>query len=422
MSLFIGKDNSNNCILHTTAGANDINSMKNSVLVNTMFHTSLPYVQQVYIEDVHTYRNAWFNGQDYSYNFSAMLSNTIIDYINQGYLFDVVLSTNNSGHSRTSLDFASSFDKSGPPLTVVDTYSTTTYRYGPNNNPWGWGSKSSTPSYTNRYVLLENANVGLTNYILYGGNYSAPYTLDSIDNNTATIIIYNFSIDGVLTHPSSVSEVKINKNEFLISSNLGTIDLGTFKPVRVVSSPDSTSFVPMSSNINIKPYSTVVTTPITWEINSSDSSNVFIRKTGNNGANEIIVGNGQNNLINYLFETINYSVSTNKNEVVVNLNKLIPSNSYLGIFNSGNFNNGYYTNASTFGNTILINNSHQSTLVKGWTYRSRNGVEIFGHYYLIVFIENNYLKIKAYSKNGVAQPMDTGTFTGTLKLFYFNNI
>lgn len=420
MSLFIGKDNSNNALLHTTSGVNDISSMKSSVLTNTMFHTSLPYVQQVYIEDVSTYRNAWFNGYDYSYNFSAILSNTIIDYINQGYLFDIVISTNNSSHKRTSLDFASRFTKSGPPLSTVETYSTTQYSYGPNNNPWSWGTKSPTPSYTNRYILLENANLLLTNYILYGLNYSTPYTLDSIDNNTATIIVYNFSINGVLTNPSSISEVKINKNEFLISSNLGTIDLATFKPIRVISAPDSTSFVPMSSDINIKPYYTGVSTPVTWEINSSDSSNVFIKKTGTNGVSELIVGNGQKNLINYLVETVTYLVSTNKNEIVVDLNKVIPSNAYLGIFNSGNFNNGYYTNAITKGSTILINNSHQSTLVKGWTYRSSNGVEIYGDYYLIVFIETNRLKIKAYSKNGAAQPMDTGTFTGTLKLLYFN--
>ena len=211
-----------------------------------------------------------------------------------------------------------------------------------------------------------------------------------------------------------------DKNEFLISSNLGTIDLATFKPIRVISAPDITSFVPMSSDINIKPYSTVVSTPVTWEINSSDSSNVFIKKTGTNGVSELIVGNGQKNLINYLVETVPYSVSTNKNEVVVDLNKVIPSTAYLGIFNNGNFNNRYYTNATTKGSTILINNSYQSTLVKGWTYRSSNGVEIYGDYYLIIFIDANRLKIKAYSKNGAAQPMDTGTFTGTLKLLYFN--
>lgn len=419
MSLFIGKDNSNNALLHTTNGVNDISSMKSSVLANTMFHTSLPYVQQVYIEDVSTYRTSWFNGQYESYYFSALLSNTIIDYINQGYLFDIVISTNNSAHKRTSLDFASSFNKSGPPLSTITTYSTSQYSYGPNNNPWNWGgTKSQSPSYTNRYILLGNVNLLLTNYILYGGHYSN--MVDSIDNNTATIIVYNFSIDGVLTKPSNISEVKINKNEFLISSNLGTIDLATFKPIRVINSPDSTSFVPMSSDINIKPYSTSVSTPVTWEINSSDSSNVYIKKTGNNGVSELIVGKGQKNLINYLVETVTYSVSTNKNEVVVDLNKVIPSNAYLGIFNSGNFNNGYYTNATTSGSAILISNSHQSTLVNGWTYRSSNGVEIYGDYYLIVFIESNRLKIKAYSKNGAATPMDTGTFTGTLKLLYFN--
>lgn len=413
MSLYIGKDNNNNALLHTTSGVNDISSMKSSVLANTMFHTSLPYVQQVYIEDIPTYRTSWFNGQFYSYYFSALLSNTIIDYINHGYLFDIVISTKNSAHKRTSLGFASSFNKSGPPLSTITTYSTSQYSYGPNNNPWSWGgTKSQSPSYTNRYISLGNANLGLTNNILRDD--------DIIDNNTATIIFYNFSIDGVLTKPSNISEVKINKNEFLISSNLGTIDLATFKPIRVINSPDSTSFVPMSSDINIKPYSTGVSTPVTWEINSSDSSNVYIKKIGNNGVSEVIVGNGQKNLINYLVETVTYSVSTNKNEVVVDLNKVIPSNAYLGIFNSGNFNNGYYTNATTKGSTILISNSHQSTLTRGWTYRSSNGVEIYGDYYLIVFIESNRLKIKAYSKNGAATRMDTGTFTGTLKLLYFN--
>lgn len=420
MSLFIGKDNSNNALLHTTSSVTDSASMKNSVLANTVFHSSLPYVQQVYIEDIPTYRNAWFNGQFYVYSFSAALSNTIIDYINQGYLFDIVLSTNNSSHIKTSLDFASSFIKNGPPLSTVTTFSTNTYEYGPSSNTWSWSSKAATPSYTNRYIHLQNANLGLTNYILYGANDNPPYTLDSIDNNIVTIVVYNYTVNGVLTHPSSVSEVKINRNEFLISSNLGTIDLVTFKPIRVISSPDSTSFVPMSSNINIKPYSTGVTSPVTWEINSSDSSNVFIRKIGANGVNESIVGNGQKNLTNYLTETISYSLSTKNNTVVLDLNKAIPSNASLSIFNSGTFNNGYYTNAMTFGSTLLINNAHQAILVKGWTYRSNNGVEIYGDYYLIVFIENNQLKIKAQSKRSPSGQMDTGTFTGTLKLLYFN--
>ena len=223
-------------------------------------------------------------------------------------------------------------------------------------------------------------------------------------------------------NPSIISEVKINSNEFLISSNIGTIDLTNFKPIRVISIPDNNSFVPMSSNINIKPYTTSVSTPVTWEINSSDSSNVFIRKTGSNGVNEVIVGNNQKNLINYLVETVTYSISTNKNEVVISLNKVIPSNIYLSIFNLGTFNNGYYTNATTSGCTLFLTDSHQSTLVRGRTYRSNNGVEIFGDYYLVVLIDNGILKLKAISKNGVVQPMDTGTFTGTLKLLYFNYI
>lgn len=422
MSLYIGKDNNGNTLLHTTAGASDVSSMKSGVLANTMFHTSMPYVQQVYMEDVPTYRASWDYGNGYAYNFSAMLSNTIIDYINQGYIFDIVVATKNSGHQRTSLDFASRFDKSGPPMSTVQTYSTTQCTYGPNNNPHNWSTTYQSPSYTNKYIWLQNANLILTNSILCGVDSSAPYILDSIDNNIATIIIYNFNTNGVLMNPSIISEVKINSNEFLISSNIGTIDLTNFKPIRVIGTPDSNSFVPMSSNINIKPYTTSVSTPVTWEINSSDSSNVFIRKTGSNGVNEVIVGNNQKNLINYLVETVTYSISTNKNEVVISLNKVIPSNIYLSIFNLGTFNNGYYTNATTSGCTLFLTDSHQSTLVRGRTYRSNNGVERFGDYYLVVLIDNGILKLKAISKNGVVQPMDTGTFTGTLKLLYFNYI
>ena len=213
MSLFIGKDNDNNALLHTTSTVDSISSMKSSVLSTTMFHSSLPYVQQVYIEDIPTYRHSWFNGQDYSYSFSALLSNTLIDYINLGYLFDIIVSTKNSGHIRTTLNFASSFNKSGPPMASVQTYSAFQYSFGPTSNPWDWSINYQSPSYTNRYILLENANVGFTNYILYGGDYSAPYILDSIDGDIATIIIYNFSTNGVLAKPGSVSEVKINKNE-----------------------------------------------------------------------------------------------------------------------------------------------------------------------------------------------------------------
>lgn len=420
MSLFIGKDNNGNALLHTTNTVNDSSSMKNGILVNTMFHTSLPYVQQVYKENIPTYRTAIWSQRYYSYYFTAQLSNTLIDTINQGYVFDIIISTVNSGHKRIRLDFCSTFDKSGAPLTDRTTYSASPYAFGPNNDVTTWAYPySSTPSYTNRFVYLKNANVR-DNHILWGADIL--YPLDSIDGDIATVLVYNFSTTGVLNKPSSISEVKINNSEFKISSNLGTIDLVNFSPVRLIDYPDADSFNPMHGSINIKPYSTSVSSPVTWEINASNYANVFIKKTGINNVSEIIVGNSHKNLIQYNIEDISYSISTNKNTNIVNLNRTLPTNSFIGVFNTGIFNNGYYTDAVTSGNTLLLGNNSESLLTTGFTYRSSNGVEVFGYYFFSIVISNNNLQLKVRSYNDVAQPMDTGTFYGTIKVLYFNYI
>ena len=45
MSFYTGKDNSNNAILHITNGVTPQPSMKSGVLANSIFHSSLPYLE-----------------------------------------------------------------------------------------------------------------------------------------------------------------------------------------------------------------------------------------------------------------------------------------------------------------------------------------------------------------------------------------
>ena len=45
MSFYTGKDNSNNAIMHITNGVTPKSAMKAGVLANSVFHSSLPYLE-----------------------------------------------------------------------------------------------------------------------------------------------------------------------------------------------------------------------------------------------------------------------------------------------------------------------------------------------------------------------------------------
>ena len=73
MSLYLGKDNVGNSVLHTTRASLGESVMKAGVNEYTTFHSSLPYVQLVKIIPVSHSKTGTFNGQWYTYDFNIGL-------------------------------------------------------------------------------------------------------------------------------------------------------------------------------------------------------------------------------------------------------------------------------------------------------------------------------------------------------------
>lgn len=417
MSLFIGDDNSGNPIVHMTSGTTTESSMKSGVNTSTIFHSSLPYLQQLHYEVV-PFTEVNTGGQ-YSYaSRSVTLSNAIIDYINAGYAFIVVVNTANSGGVNIALPVASSFTKTGAPHVSKQTYSKRGYSYGSTPYPYQWSSFPDVPSYTNKYMALENPLVSIDSILLT--TTSSTYgTKDVV--YSAYVIVYDMNEDGVISLNNGTNSISVSNNEFKISStSYGEIDLVNFKPARVSSYANSLTYRSSSSNTNVLAYVGTASNPVSWNMNTVNSSAPIIAKTGANNVTEYVASASVQNLVNYSTVSTTYSVTSSKNSYGYYTTPVtIPEGHVVCIVNNGTFSNATYSGAITYGKTFFIGNGGSSLLVKGYTYRSRNGVEYFADWYLYVYIENNTVKIKSYANNRTSQAVDTGVFTGTLKILMF---
>ena len=421
MSIFIGNDNTGNPVVHTTTISMSENVMKDGVNTSTIFHSSMPYLQQLHYEPVAI--TEVDTGGQYSYaSRSITLSNTLIDYINAGYTFVVVVSTVNSNGVTISLPISSAFTKTGAPHTVRQTYSKSGYSYGSSPLPHTWRSNSTgffeSPSYTNRYMALENP-LSLIDRILLKSSSATYGPRDYV--YSAYVVVYSMNDDGVITLNNGTNSISISNTEFKISSaSYGTIDLSNFKPARVSSYSNSLTYKPSTSSLNVAVYVSSITNPVTWTINTLDSLNPIIAKTGSNNVTEYVSSSVLQNLVHYKTISSSYSVTSSKNRYgYYSTPIVVPTGHAICIINNGSFSNATYPNAITYGKVFFITDGSTALLSNGYTYRSNNGVEYFADWYLYAYIESNVVKIKSYANNTTSQAVDTGTFSGTIKVLMF---
>lgn len=108
MSLFIGKDNNNNSILHLTRGATALADIKNGVLSNTVFHSSLTYAtwsRHTLTPIVRQSGNTFLRldaavAADIGYNrklFFVVINGSVIQYTTQAPNFDNIYYLRNGG-------------------------------------------------------------------------------------------------------------------------------------------------------------------------------------------------------------------------------------------------------------------------------------------------------------------------------------
>lgn len=416
MSIFIGNDNNSTPVVHITSSGYSENVMKSGVNSSTLFHSSLPYLQQKLYTSVQWYEHV--AGGQYPYmSRSVLLSTSIINLILAGYEFMVIVNSVNSGNLSVGLPVSSFFNRTTPPLVSVETSSRTGYSYGPNSNPSTWTTSYSTPSTTNCYLKLENPlardnQILLTSTSIYG-------TVDSI--NSVSIVVFDMKSSGVINKIEDAEYIRIDNTQFKVSSLAnGVIDLASMSSLKFSPIVTSSSFKPMGSGINIQPYLTTATLPISWYINLENSNDPNITKIGANLVSERVVGSNVNALINYNSTTTSYSLNCYKNSwVYYDTGVIVPAGHAVSIINNGTFSNVAYPNATTYGKTFFLSNGGSVLIANGYTYRNANGTEIFGSYYLYTYIEANVLKVKTYARNFTSQQMDVGTFSGSLIVHFF---
>ena len=206
MSLYLGNSINSNKILHITDSFVPENSIKvDYALPSTIFHSSLPYLQLVASYTIPVTRSITFTTSGLAdYCFTGLFSNEAIDLILAGYSYVIVLSSINSNNREVIVDTASRFYVRTGVSPSINFGTNAPYSWGPTVNSSSWESNpSSTPSYTNKYILLSD-KLNYDNPFLYPHNYGQ-HSLDTVNNSIASVYFFNIKnnnleiIDEVIT-------------------------------------------------------------------------------------------------------------------------------------------------------------------------------------------------------------------------------
>lgn len=421
MSIFIGKDNLNNPIVHITDEVNTKETMKAGVNNTTTFHSDLPYMESLHVFTVPVYRNVTATGGGFSdYSFTALFPDWAIDLVNLGYLFSIAVATTNSNSVNTLVDTASRFFKRIGATPAFDFNINSPYPWGPTENAGAWESApSSYPSYTNNYLLLSN----LYNYedkFLYPHNYGPlGNALDNVIGNIATVIIYNIQ-NGTLVTPNEVSGITINKTTFALNTANGSLRLEDLRPIRLADSATSTTVSPKGTTVNFLPYYDNPKVLSSWEINCGDSGNSFIRKYFTDGSSEIVAGNTAKNLVLVDMYTASYDLRVNNGTATQSLvGPTVASDEYITVISNGTFINSVAIK-TTGGFSNMISESAGYVLAAyGRTHRHTNGVVYGNLSYLSFGVASGTLVAQVKNVKQYSTDSDASRFYGTATILKF---
>ena len=408
MSLYLGKDNVGNSVLHTTRASLGESVMKSGVNENTTFHSSLPYVQLVKIITVPHYKYGIDTGRFYLYNFYISLPDEAIPLVNSGYLFTIVVSTQNSGGQRVGVHKEStvvaqqgvspSYIKSLP----ANVWSSS---LGPN------AATSTTASTTYKYLAIGRADGG----ILFMGNSNGGS--DTI--YTAEIVFYNIRNTNVDIN-NSVNEIILSPSEFYIKTPTSNLNMATFSPVKISSSATATSFKPEGSSVYIEPIGSLIKPVKGWILDSSNSNNCIIQKVLNDNTIETIVSNSTKNMIYTGTTEYSYSVSAQGSLGSSPGLFTIAQDEMVVVFTKGTFNN--FVTGTVVSDSLypFIGNSNGSyKLSFASTVDVKNGSYACDDYRLYLSIVSGVAYLKNNSVRICSRSANLGTFSGTMKVLKF---
>lgn len=394
MSLYLGKDSVGNSVLHTTRASLGESVMKSGVNEYTTFHSSLPYVQLVKIIPVSHSKSGTFNGQWYNYDFKINLPAEAITLARSGYLFTIVVSTQNSGGQRVGVHRESTF--------VAQIGVSPSYVYV-------WPAQD----------IPDSGSLSITRSDPGGVLYTGDQYGGSDVIYSAELVFYNI-INTNLDIKNNVNEIILSPSEFSIKTPTHSLDLATFSPVRVSSSVTATSFRPDGGSVYIEPRGSLIKPVKGWILDSSNSNNCIIQKILTDNTVETIVSNSTKNIIYTGATEYGYYVSAAGSLGSSPGLFTIAQDEMVVVFTNGTFSSAVVGTILANGAAPFIGNSNGSyKLSTGDTVHVDNGSYACDRYVFYLSVVNGV----AYLKNNAAKwcsgdPI-AGTFSGTMKVLKF---
>ena len=410
MSLYLGKNSVGNSVLHTTRASVGESVMKAGVNESTTFHSSLPYVQLVERFTVPHYRTAIFNGQYYNYGFFIKLPDEAIGLVNSGYLFNIIVSTRNTGGQRVGgVIKRSSFSAQ----------TGTSPSHGWSEPAYVWRSSTSSGASSSTTASTTYSYLDITRTDKVGVLYTGSHIVGPDEVYTAEIVFYNI-INKNIVIENSVNEIILSPSEFSIKTSTSNLDMAKFSPVKVSSSATATSFITEGGSVYIEPIGSLIKPVKGWILDSSNSNNCIIQKVLTDNTIETIVSNSTKNMIYIGSSEYSYSVSAQGSLGSSPGLFTIAQDEMAIVFTKGTFSNSVIGTVASDGATTFIGNSDGSyVLSKGGTVHVDNGSYSCDAYtsYLSLVSGVAYLMNEAYKYcSGSAI---RGTFAGTMKVLKF---
>ena len=335
MSLYLGRDNYNNGILHITDGITPESSMKTGVLPDTLFHSSMPYLQKRYSEDIGVIAVARSLTQ---FAYLINLSDTCISLINQGYYFNIVYAIGSNGYTKTILNNASYGYGSNDPSYAE---SVPLFRFWHHTYYMTWPAFGypAMPNSTYRYLDL-----GLP------GNPSHSFL-----NNSVTVIFYNIKNSNLEKLPTLGAKVSVSADHFTINTGEGEFNLKEFSPIRYHTIESGIGFLSNSKAVRLSAYEPPAGSISGWRLTPSGNSAYKISAKYGSLYYDLI-GNTIGNLTYVGFEDVNFNLSTTINASTSTLYSIGPDE-LATVFFSGQSYGGGIVNlpAGGVGNFMGIN-------------------------------------------------------------------
>lgn len=394
MSLYLGKDNVGNSVLHTTRASLGEYVMKSGVNEYTTFHSSLPYVQLVKIIPVSHSKSGTFNGQWYTYDFNIGLPAEAIALASSGYLFTIVVSTQNSGGQRVGVHKESTF--------IAQIGVSPSYVYV---NP------AQAPT-TSSSLNITRSDPGGVLYM--GGQYGGSDVI-----YTAELVFYNI-INTNMSINNNVNEIFLSPSQFSIKTPSSNLDMATFSPVKVSSSATATSFRPDGGSVYIEPRGSLIKPVKGWILDSSNSNNCIIQKILTDNTVETIVSNSTKNIIYTGATEYGYYVSAQGSLGSSPGLFTIAQDEMVVVFTRGTFSSAVVGTISADGAAPFIGNSNGSyKLSTGDTVFVVNGSYACDRYVFYLSVVNGVAYLKNNAVKWCSRGPIAGTFSGTMKVLKF---